>query len=139
MTTDQTIGDVITEKYMGLPLAILCARYWYRGIVSETGRDYITLSHVRAVEVTGPASSPTPTTEDPVPSDLTISTGAIEQFCQPLWVWHEMPIKPPAEIAKMIEAMKVKRAAEQKAAEQERRKQEEERQRSNSKEERQEN
>jgi hypothetical protein len=128
MTTDRTIGDVIEESYIGLPLAILCARYWYRGIVSEVGRDYITLSHVRAVEVTGPASSPTPTTEDPVPSDLTISTGAIEQFCQPLWVWHEMPIKPPAEIAKMIESMKAKRAADQKKAEELRKQQEEQRQ-----------
>ena len=100
--SDKTIADVIAENYLNEPLAILCARYWYRGIVSDVGRDYVTLSHVRAVEVTGPAASDHPQTEDPVPSDMTISTGAIEQFCQPLWVWHEMP-NVPADIKKQQE------------------------------------
>lgn len=108
---EKTLADVIRENYSEQPLAILCARYWYRGIVVEAGKDYITLSHVRAVEVTGPAASAQPQTEDPVPSDMTISTGAIEQFCQPLWVWHEMPVKPPKEIAeKVTEAAKTRRA-----------------------------
>lgn len=102
--SDKGITEVIAEKYLGQPLAILCARYWYRGIVAEAGRDYVTLSHVRAVEVTGPAASAAPQTEDPVPSDLTISTAAVEQFCQPLWVWHELTehITVPAEIKKQI-------------------------------------
>lgn len=107
----ETLADVIAEEYMDQPLAILCARYWYRGIVKAAGKDYITLSHVRAVEVTGPAASAVPQTEDPVPSDLTISTGAIEQFCQPLWVWHEMPGEKPKEIASQIdEASKARRS-----------------------------
>lgn len=113
--TDKSLADVLAEDYLGQPLAVLCARYWYRGIVQEAGKDYITLSHVRAVEVTGPAAADTPQTEDPVPSDMTISIGAIEQFCQPLWVWHELAdvIEPPEEIAKKIAAAiaKKKKAA----------------------------
>lgn len=106
---DKTLADVIADQYKDQPLAILCARYWYRGIVVDTGRDYVTLSHVRAVEVTGPAASAQPQTEDPVPSDMTISTGAIEQFCQPLWVWHEMPVKAPKEIEEKVKAAAEKR------------------------------
>lgn len=108
---EETLADVIRENYMNAPLAILCARYWYRGVVVKAGKDFITLSQVRAVEVTGPAASAQPQTEDPVPSDMTISTGAIEQFCQPLWVWHEMTgVTPPKEIAdKVAEAAKTRR------------------------------
>jgi len=107
---ERTLAEVIADKYIGQPLAILCARYWYRGIVVEAGKDFVSLSHVRAVEVTGPAASASPQTEDPVPSDMTISTGAIEQFCQPLWVWHEMPVEAPVDIkTKVTEAAKAKR------------------------------
>jgi len=84
MEKRRTMAGVISEQYVDQPIAILCARYWYRGIVREAGLDYVTLSNVRAVEVTGPAANDRPNTEDPVPSDMTISIGAIEQFCQPL-------------------------------------------------------
>ena len=42
----------------------------------------------RAVEATGPAANREPNREDPIPSDLFISLGAVEQFCQPGWIWH---------------------------------------------------
>lgn len=77
-------------KYKDEPIGVLCARYWYRGILSEVGEDYILLTNPRAVEVTGPASAATPSTEDPIPSDLIISTNAIEQLCWPTWVSHEL-------------------------------------------------
>jgi hypothetical protein len=105
--TNRTMADEIAE-YLDEPLAILCARYWYRGRVAEVGKDFVTLSEVRAVEVTGPAASDRPQTEDPVPSDLTVSVGAIEQFCQPLWVWHEMTNVPEA-IQKLQEEARKKR------------------------------
>lgn len=106
--------------FMNKPLAILCARYWYRGIVVDVGTDYATLGCVRAVEVTGPAATATPQTEDTVPSEMTISLQAVEQICQPLWVWHEMPAQPPEEIKKMAEE------ARKKAEEAARRRREEE-------------
>ena len=83
------------QKYMGQPLAVWCARYLYRGIVTKVGADFLTLSDPRAVEVSGRASASTPDTEDVIPSDLTISAGAIEQFCQPAWVWSGYEAKPP--------------------------------------------
>ncbi len=112
--TGRSMADVIAENYTGQPLAILCARYWYRGIVAEAGTDYVILSHVRAVEVTGPAAEPRPQTEDPIPSDMVIAVGAIEQFCQPYWVWHELQevVKPPDEVAQRIaESVKKRKTA----------------------------
>jgi len=102
--------DVIAEKYSNKPLAILCARYWYRGMVHEVGQNYIWLTNVRAVEVTGAAATAQPQTEDPVPSDMIISADAIEQVCQPTWVWHEMPGKKPDEVQKAIEDGKKKKS-----------------------------
>ena len=110
--TNKGLLDVIAEIYGGKPAAILCARYWYRGVVSEVGRNYIHLTNVRAVEVTGAASMERPQTEDPVPSDMLISADAIEQVCQPTWAWFEMPGKKPDAVLKAIEEQNRKKAAE---------------------------
>ena len=109
-TTSKKLLDVIAEVYLGKPAAILCARYWYRGMVHEVGQNYILLTNVRAVEVTGAASTERPQTEDPVPSDMIINADAIEQVCQPTWAWHEMPSKKPEHVEKAIEASKAKKA-----------------------------
>ena len=109
MSTD-TIADYIREEYLNQPLAILCARYWYRGIVSQVGSDFIVLSYPRAVEVTGPSRGSKPQTEDPIPSDLMITIGSIEQICQPFWCWDgiEDIIQPPKEIKTMTDEEKKK-------------------------------
>ena len=93
---DLTLVDVLA-RFKGEPLAILCARYWYRGIVAEVGRDVVVMTSPRAVEITGPSNSPTPNQEDQIPSDLTIATQAIEQFCQPAWTFHELGDREEAE------------------------------------------
>jgi hypothetical protein len=87
--TERTMADRIAD-FTGKPVAILCARYWYRGVVEEVGKDFVTLSNVRAVEVTGPAGGQRPATEDEVPSDMSISLWAVEQFCRPGWVAWEL-------------------------------------------------
>ena len=112
MSKETTKGGIAEEikEYIGEPLAILCARYWYRGMVRVVGQDYVKLSDVRAVEVTGAATSLVPQTEDPVPSDMIISVGAIEQVCQPAWVWHEMPVKMPNEVKEVVEKLSKKKA-----------------------------
>ena len=74
----------------GQPVAVMCARYWYRGILSHVEKDAIVLTNPRAVESTGPSSGNAPQHEDPIPSDLIISLNAVEIVCQPAWVWHEM-------------------------------------------------
>lgn len=82
----------ILHEYMGEPIAILCARYWYRGILSKLGDSYLVLSQPFAVEVTGLATAEETSEEDRIPSDLIISFGAVEIVCQPTWVSHGLDI-----------------------------------------------
>ena len=80
------------EKFLlallGAPIALLCMRYWYRGIVASVGGGVVTLSHPRVVEVPGVSASTCPYTEDPVPSDVVINLASVEIACQPAWVWQ---------------------------------------------------
>lgn len=75
-------------RYMHEPIAILCVRYWYRGIVKEVGDNYVILGDPFAVEETGPTTDPEPRFETAIPSDLLISFAAIEIVCQPTWAFH---------------------------------------------------
>jgi hypothetical protein len=81
------------EAYKGQPIAVLCARYWYRGILKEVGKDHVLLTNPRAVEVTGSASQDHPEREDVIPSDLMIRIDFMEIVCQPSWVYFEMSEK----------------------------------------------
>jgi len=83
------IVDFLKEK-TGQPIAILCCRYWYRGIVSHVGEDCVILANPRAVEVTGIATNTTPETEDVIPSDLCILLASVEIVCQPTWCFSEI-------------------------------------------------
>lgn len=121
LTRTSAFPDALKEAYMGLPVAVLCARYWYRGMLKVVGSDFIGLSNVRAVEVTGPAASAWPQTEDPVPSDMYISLNAVEQVCQPFWAWPNMPIETPPHVKAGIE-----KAAKERAEREARRKAEQE-------------
>jgi hypothetical protein len=125
LDSSATLADAIREAYLDLPVAILCARYWYRGMLRVVGSDYIALSNVRAVEVTGPAATAFPQTEDPVPSDMYISLNAVEQICQPFWAWPNMPIKIPKNIEEGIKVAakeKAERDAQRKREQEEARK-----------------
>lgn len=84
------------EQYKEQPIAILCCRYWYRGLLAHVSKDVVVLREPRAVETTGRASSERPDTEDPIPSDLAISTDAIEIVCQPTWCFHGFQDAPKA-------------------------------------------
>jgi len=75
------------SKYIGEPIAILCMRYWYRGILSKIGDDFIVLNEAKAITETGPASNATPQREDAIPGPLAIKTAVIEIACQPGWAW----------------------------------------------------
>ncbi len=92
-------------QYEGQPVAILCARYWYRGYLAEVGKDHVVLSTPRAVEVTGSASQNHPEREDVIPSDVMIRIDFMEIVCQPSWVYHEMEDKTRVEThKKLVEA-----------------------------------
>jgi hypothetical protein len=94
------------KQYVGQPIACLCARYWYRGILKEIGEDHIVMINPRAIEVTGPANATTPEREDIIPGDLMIRIDFMEIVCQPSWVYHEMSEKAQEKAKKAAEAVK---------------------------------
>jgi hypothetical protein len=73
------------EKFVGQKIAVLCARYQYRGVLTEVADDHIVLSNSRAVESSGASKSNTPSSEDPIDSEVMISLGAVEIIYQPNW------------------------------------------------------
>jgi hypothetical protein len=78
------------QQYVGSSLAILCARYQYRGKVSSVGKGFIVLSDACCVEQSGACNLPKPVREDPIVGSLTISLAAIEIAHQPNWVDAEI-------------------------------------------------
>lgn len=83
-TKAQTMKDAL-QAYVGQPLAILCARFNYRGILSTVGEDFVVLAQARAVESSGASSQERPSNEDPIGSSVVISLNAVELIYQPAW------------------------------------------------------
>lgn len=83
--TKATVMKDALQMYIGQPLAILCARFNYRGILSVVGEDYVVLAQARAVESSGASSQERPSNEDPIGSSVIISLNAVELIYQPVW------------------------------------------------------
>lgn len=64
--------------YLGQPLAVLCARFNYRGILSAIGEDFLVLAQARAVESSGASAQERPSNEDVIGSSVVISLNAVE-------------------------------------------------------------
>ena len=77
------------EKFKGQPVAVLAARYQYRGIVSEVTKEYVVLANPFAVEVSGRSSAERAETEDPIGSSIMISFDAFELVYQPNWCFFK--------------------------------------------------
>jgi hypothetical protein len=75
------------SQFIGQPIAILCARFNYRGIMSFVGKDHVVLAQARAVESSGASSQERPSNEDPVGSSVIISMNAIELCYFPNWCY----------------------------------------------------
>jgi hypothetical protein len=75
----------IMQEYIGQPVAILCARFNYRGILSKVTDDCCILAQARAVESSGASNSEKPNSEDPIGSSVIISLNAVELIYQPNW------------------------------------------------------
>jgi len=75
----------VAKQYLGQPVAVLCARFNYRGILSAVGQDYLVLAQARAVESSGASSQERPSNEDVIGSSIVISLGAVEIIYQPNW------------------------------------------------------
>jgi hypothetical protein len=85
---DNSKGEELSEilqSYVGQPLAILCARFNYRGILSKVGQNFVVLAQARAVESSGASSQERPSNEDPIGSSVIISVNSIELIYQPNW------------------------------------------------------
>lgn len=73
------------EQFVGQPVAVLCARFNYRGILSFVGHDHLVLAQARAVESSGASNQERPSNEDPIGSSVIISLNAIELIYWPNW------------------------------------------------------
>jgi len=88
-STGSNMG-LIMQDYIGQPVAILCARFNYRGILSKVTDDCVVLAQARAVESSGASSSESPNSEDPIGSSEIISLNAVELVYQPNWVFSSL-------------------------------------------------
>ena len=75
----------LLQEYIGQPVAVLCARFNYRGIVSKVTDDCVVLAQARAVEASGASSQDSPSSEDNIGSSVIISLNAVELDYQPNW------------------------------------------------------
>lgn len=78
-------------KLQGQKVAVLCARYHYRGLMTRVYADGIVLADATVVEQSGSASQETPTSEDPINGTVFISKDAIELVHQCNWVMAALP------------------------------------------------
>ena len=85
-STGESMCHVLKE-YVGQPIAVLCARFNYRGILSKITDDCIILAQARAVESSGASNQERPNSEDPIGSSVVISLNAVELVYQPTWVF----------------------------------------------------
>ena len=76
----------VCASQIGQWIGLLCARYWYRGVVRYADDDVVILDPATAIEVTGAVNCNRPSKEDPLPSPLVLSYGAIESISWPTWV-----------------------------------------------------
>lgn len=82
--------------FVGSKVAVLCARYQYRGFLSEihefpNGGGYLVIADATSVEISGATNNPTPEREDPIGGSIQINVDAIELFYQPRWCSAPLP------------------------------------------------
>lgn len=86
----------VARLSLGEKVAVLCARYQYRGILAEVGEDYLNIAQAVAVEVSGRSMSRQATTEDVIGSTVTIMSAAIEIIYKPQWAEAPLPGENPS-------------------------------------------
>jgi len=74
------------NQFIGQRVAVMAARWQYRGVVSKVLTNAVVLSPAMAVEVSGASDSAAPNTEDTVGPFVCIKFDAIEMVYQPNWV-----------------------------------------------------
>lgn len=81
----------LAKEYIGQKVAVIAARYQYRGILSKVCQDCIVLANACSVEVSGVTMSEHPQTEDVIGGSIIIKNDAIELFYQPKWCFAPLP------------------------------------------------
>ena len=79
------------EKFIGQKVAVLCARYQYRGLLSAVDDECTVLANSTAIEISGSAQLELPQTEDNIGSSIIIKNDAIELLYQPKWARAKLP------------------------------------------------
>lgn len=82
----------LLTQLLGIDVAIMAARWQYRGKVSRAMKDGVLLSPCTCVEVSGSGASETPNTEDHTGGWVFIRYDAIEAMYQPNWVFAPYPL-----------------------------------------------
>lgn len=82
----------VAKQFIGQPVALLCARYQYRGILSEVNDECLILANARAVENSGENARQLPVAEDPINSSVVIKNDAVEILYQPNWCFAELEV-----------------------------------------------
>jgi len=85
----EDLANKIKEN-LNKPIAILCTRYVYRGILTEVGKGFIVISKARTVEVTGPCSAEKPQFEDDIGGSIIVPFHNIELIYHPKWESWEL-------------------------------------------------
>ena len=85
------------EKIKGEAVAILCARYWWRGVVAEVGDDGLLLADCILVYETGNMSGDKAKSEEACGTDTFISFDAIELMGQFPWAFQGLDCKTKRE------------------------------------------
>jgi hypothetical protein len=81
----------VLKKFVGQKIAVICARYQYRGILSIVAEDCIVIANATAVETSGISSAAAPQVEDNIGSSIVIKNDAIELVYQPNWCNAKLP------------------------------------------------
>ena len=81
----------VAKKFVGQKVSLICARYQYRGILSEVTDDCVVVSNAVSVEQSGPASGQRAITEDPINGSVVIKSDAVEILYQPAFAMAPLP------------------------------------------------
>lgn len=85
MDMTQDIWAEYLSARVGQRIAVLCARYWYRGTLAAVNHEAILVTDGYAVEETGSATAAAPVQEDKIPGDFLLRVDFVEFVGQPTW------------------------------------------------------
>ena len=85
LMSEMTDFRKIVSAHKGQKIAVLCARYQYRGVVAHIAEDCVVLANARSVEISGPSAAQEPEREDDIGGFVAIKFDAIEIAYQPTW------------------------------------------------------